>query len=284
MPRMPLFVAPLLIYLSACSTVSRESFSPGLEPDSRLFIGVADAAAPNRSEYVVSSEPRSLSMILQGKALGRKPEKRHEFTLSRQRVEFGKVTIGEYDIAGTTFPEDDTEDVQQTLSRFRYRLGGRASGFIVGFIAEKFEDDPSDAAFDLVGIELGSDGFPHLGSSPKVAAAIDYGFSFSARGGDGEIPTLFGNAKTDIVIVELAARIGAGVDIQGLQISGGLTGSAIGAGLNNDIVDDPFEAHGTNMGPYFRVWYRSNSFPLVGGIQLMGGDMRGASFGVGLLF
>ena len=281
MTRQPLLVTALGATIAACSSVSATDRESSWASDPDVF-----AAG---SGGLDESEPIGALVQKQSPAGGR--PMRHEFSLSRQRVEFRTVDTESLDINDNVNDEIKVHDVEQTLTRFRYRYGPSERAFVVGLLGENIEQNDFDLDIELAGFEIGNEGFPHLGQGGQVCGAFDYSAMFSARAGDGEIPLIdpntnavVGSTDAKFVALEFSGRLGGGVDIQGLQLSAGLIASALAMRFDGDSRNDDFTADAFNTGVYARVWLRSNLIPLVGGIQVMAGDISGVSFGMGLHF
>ena len=296
-------VAPLL--LCACSAVSLTPSAPArafaVELRPVEFVDAPPAIAASSAAFAyepLEQTPKAKAppaKAPQKKIRAPREGKRNEITITHERVKFDTITLDAED-SGLIFPngttKQDFHDVKQTLTKIRYRFGGNKIGFVVGLVGEETDDEISgaDPAFDLVGIEFGCDGFPHLGPEKEINGALDYSAGLSFRGGRGDLTIDDGSGSgpqpvdTDIFEAELALRLGVGVDVRGVQLSTGIVASALAAVFDNDVVNSSFSARGFNAGGYVRAWFRSDKFPLVGGFQLVGGDIRGASVGIGVRF
>ena len=169
----------------------------------------------------------------------------------------------------------ELDDVERTLTHLRYRVGPQAGGFFVGLVSEEFESAAfgADDSAELVGIELGGDGFVRLAREGGAAPAIDWGVGLEIVGGQLDA------TDDDVAEADFALRLGVGVDLWDFDLSGGFHSRTTARAID-DAADTVFV--GSNAGAYLRAAYRPDELPITGSVMLTFGDLEGAALGFGL--
>lgn len=211
--------------------------------------------------------------------------RRHEFVVHHSSFELDTGTAELVDDNGDELGEFDFFEVDQETTQVRYRIGGPGGGFTVGILAQEFADNT-----ELAGLILGGDGFARFGSSERFVPGLDYSVLLALMGGETEVLVDNGGnqteVETDSVGAELTARLGFGFYFaSGFHLSGGLAVQSFAMAAESPIDDsDTIVVDASNAGPYVRLWYRSNVFPLTGGVQAHFGDIEGLAVGIGVRF
>jgi len=196
-------------------------------------------------------------------------------TVEIRDVEYGEITVDDgssvVDVAG----------IKNEGYWLRQRGGPEAFGLYVGFSFGEF------GAYETFGSELGIDGTPRVTSGESVDVFIDYDAAAAFYLGDDAaaapgLPALY----ADFECHEFRGRLGAGVDVNGFQLTLGVAGSKLegsyGAGSLLGAAD--VEISGTNLGGYARAAYADAGSPLF--LEVLGhaGDLSGLTINGGFRF
>lgn len=259
--------------LCACANLSTQPTSPH-EAISARFDASVD---PWSRSAAVTSAPQEGAQTAE--------RRRHEFVVHHSSLELDSGTTELIDDNGDELGEFDFFEVDQVTTQVRYRIGGPSGGFTIGFLGQEFADDT-----DLAGLILGGDGFARFGSSERFVPGLDYSVLLALMGGETEVLVDNGGSvteeKADAFGAELTARLGFGFYFaSGFHVSGGLAVQSFAMAAESPIDDsETVVIDASNAGPYARLWYRSNLFPLTGGVQAHFGDIEGIAIGVGVRF
>jgi len=187
--------------------------------------------------------------------------------------------------ASSVLGDFDLDDVERRRTGLEFRVGIEAIEFDAIVFQERFE--PFDT-FDLIGVGLGLRGTPRLQSGRDVSPILDFGANVSVASGDGDVAFVdsLGNdffVDGDIVALAEQLRLGAGLDVFGVQVAFGLLADFV-QGRIDVGVDDDIGIKSSNSSGYVRVAYRGRDVPIYASAEVYGGGLTGFAFQLGFRF
>jgi hypothetical protein len=250
---------------TACATVPAD-------PDARLRAGPPfTSGPPARQETRATPKPRARSL--------------RGFQVLYEQTEFDTITSEVLDQSGNVLGEVEVPDVERDLVGIRFRTGSEAAGFHAHVFVEEYLE-----IYDLFGFEVGMDGVPRFSPDSDVSGILDYSLGLSVHAGDGDVPVVdssgnvIGTRNTDLGYVELAGRLGGGVDVHGFQGTAGIQGSVLSGIFDVEGFDDTGSFDGSEVGGYVRVAYRGAEVPILASVQALFGGLSGISLQFGIRF
>jgi len=205
-----------------------------------------------------------------------------QVTLGVSDIEYGKINFAD------SIDSFDVSGVETKRTRVLFRQGTEAFGYSAGFSLSELGD------FDMLGFVAGVNGISRLDEAPGTSAIVDYDASISLDYGDAyfELFDFFGRlidfGDADLLTTEMSARIGGGVDFDGIQVTAGLASSVMFGTMTLNYVASGFsetvDVDGSNLGVYGRAAYAVAGSPLFVEMIGFGGDLSGVTINGGVRF